>query len=539
MRKHFNNKVLKAFVLSIFLCICLYSLSGCSKKSEDDGSDHSVVVTLLNNPQNLDPQLAVDRSSIMVIKNMFSGLMTINSDGEVVCGISKSYEISDDGLLYRFELKDDCFWYNGEEPASPVTAHDFVFAFKRIFDPVTRSPYKERFSFLENARQIIDGELDHSKLGVYATSSLELVFKLDRPCSEFLYLLTTAPAMPCNMDFFESTKARYGLDDKSVISNGAFYMTQWSYDPYGNDNLIYMKRNYENSVSDRVFPKMLTFVIERDPSEIYDQFDDSETDCIVSEKSYKNSKGSNISKKYEYSSVGILFNSDEDIDSNVKKALSLNVNRNQLDSSAVECYKKGFGIIPGYYKFNNIKYREKYKDSELPFYGEKYVLSEDEISDFNSLSEEELKIMVKIGSDGGCISKLVEHWYDKLGISLTVDYVEEDEYQKRLDSKDYFMAFTGIESDDNSVYYYLENAFHIIDPDDESDVSGLLDEALSCIEAERKEQIFQEIENRLISTGNYIPLFYKKEYFVCKKDTEDWIFDPFSRYIDFRYVKHF
>lgn len=539
MRKHFNFKVLKATLLSVFLCICLYSFSGCSEKSEDDGSGHSFVYTLLNNPQNLDPQLATDRSSIMIIKNMFSGLMTISSEGEVVCDISKSYEISDDGLLYRFELKDDCFWYNGEDPAEPVTAHDFVYAFKRIFDPVTRSPYKERFSFLENARQIIDGELDHSKLGVYAASSSELVFKLDKPCSEFLYLLTTSPAMPCNMDFFESTKARYGLDDKSVISNGAFYMTQWSYDPYGTDNLIYMKRNYENSVSDRIFPKMLTFIIERDPAEIYDQFDASETECIISDKNYKKSKGSYLSKKYEYSSVGILFNSDADIDPDIKRVLSLNTNRNQLDSSVVECYKKGWGLIPGYYKFNNIKYREKYKDSELPFYSEKYVLSDDEISDFNSLSEEPLKIMVKIGSDGGCISKLVEYWYEKLGISLTVDYVEEDEYQRRLDSKDYFMVLTEIESNDNSVYYYLENAAHIIDPYGESDASELLNEALACIESDKKEEIYHDIENSLISTGNYIPIFYKKEYFISRKETDDWIFEPFSRYIDFRHVKYF
>ncbi len=517
----------------------MYSFSGCSDESEDDGSDHSFVFTLYNNPKNLDPQLATDSSSVMIIKNMFSGLMKLDSEGEIVCEIAKNYNISDDGLIYRFELRDDCFWFNGDDPDSPVTSHDFVFAFKRIFDPVTRSPYKEKFGFLENAEQIISGEMDHSKLGVYAPSSSELVFKLDRPCSEFLYLLTTSPTMPCNMDFFESTKARYGLDDQSVISNGAFYMTQWSYDPYGNDNLIYMKRNYKNSSADRVFPKMLTFVIERDPSEIYKQFDNSETDCIISEKSYKKSKGSYSSKKYEYSSVGILFNPDSEIESIIKKTLSLNINRNQLDSSAVECYKKGCGLIPGYFKINGTKYREKFKDSELPFYTEDYSLSDDEKSDFNSLPEDMQKIMVKIGSDGGCISRLVEYWYDKLGINLTVDYVEEDEYLSRLESEDFSMAFTEIQSSDASVYYFLENAAHQIDPYDESNASDLLNEAFECIDPERKEQIYQEIENSLIATGNYIPLFYKRVYFVSEKETEDWIFDPFSNYVDFRYAKYF
>ena len=131
--------------------------------------------------------------------------------------------------------------------------------------------------------------MDYSELGVYAVNNTELVFYLDRPNSEFLYLLTTAPAMPCNKRFFEGTKARYGLDEESVISNGAFYMTQWSYDPYGSDNLIYMKRNYENSTADRVYPYMLTFYIDRDSSAPAENYDASVTDLYVSRAAQKKS----------------------------------------------------------------------------------------------------------------------------------------------------------------------------------------------------------------------------------------------------------
>ena len=69
------------------------------------------------------------------------------------------------------------------------------------------------------------------------------MFELDYPSAEFLQSLTFTAAMPCNQQFFENTKGRYGLDDKSVPSNGAFYIKQWFYDPYGSDNFIYMSKN--------------------------------------------------------------------------------------------------------------------------------------------------------------------------------------------------------------------------------------------------------------------------------------------------------
>ena len=359
MKKFIKEKG-KKFLMVLVTFISIFAFTGCNDDEEKDGAGYSFTYTLHGNPQNLDPQLATDKSSLMIIKNMFSGLMTIDNEGKITGNVALSYNVLDNGLKYSFILRDDCYWHSADGTESVVTAHDFVYAFKRIYNPVTQSPYKEKFSFIKNAEAIINGEMDYSQLGVYAINNTELVFEFDRPCTEFLYLLTTAPAMPCNKQFFEGTKARYGLDDESVISNGAFYMTQWSYDPYGNDNLIYMKRNYSNTEYDRIYPYMITFIIERNKENVLKNFDSAYSDCMVSEsKIQKSSIGNYQTQKFKTGSVGIVFNESCKMDDSVKKAMASTLNREIFENMVTDNFSVAYGIVPESISFSGASYQNK------------------------------------------------------------------------------------------------------------------------------------------------------------------------------------
>ena len=146
------------------LCLCLpvVLLSGCTspfQKEESDGSGYLFTYTLLGNPENLDPLLATDASSKLILRNMMQGLLEENPDGTLSNGVADSYTMQDNGLLYTFHLRDDCQWYFDENQNEQiddgetwkVTAQDFVYAFQRMFLAETRSPYRETFSCLLNA----------------------------------------------------------------------------------------------------------------------------------------------------------------------------------------------------------------------------------------------------------------------------------------------------------------------------------------------------------------------------------------------------
>ncbi|WP_044976183.1 hypothetical protein [Ruminococcus sp. HUN007] len=91
-----------ALILALLLVI---PLAACGDSGEDDGAGYSFRYTLYGNPKNLDPQLAVDRSSLMIIRNMFTGLVTFGQNGKLEYGVAKSCEVSEDGLRYSFHVK--------------------------------------------------------------------------------------------------------------------------------------------------------------------------------------------------------------------------------------------------------------------------------------------------------------------------------------------------------------------------------------------------------------------------------------------------
>lgn len=82
----------------------------------------------------LDHNLATDGTSFEVIGSLIQGLMTLDPDGNAIPGIAESYEVSEDGKVYTFKLR-EAVWSND----APVTANDFVFSWQRLANPDTAS----------------------------------------------------------------------------------------------------------------------------------------------------------------------------------------------------------------------------------------------------------------------------------------------------------------------------------------------------------------------------------------------------------------
>ena len=99
-----------------------------------------------------------------------------------------------DGRTYTFAIKDGLTYTAAKGTATDysITAEDFVFAFRRIFQAQTGSPYAVEFSAIENSAAVLDGTADPSTLGVSASGPLTLVFRLSEKDDNFLAKLTPA-----------------------------------------------------------------------------------------------------------------------------------------------------------------------------------------------------------------------------------------------------------------------------------------------------------------------------------------------------------
>src|SRR5665648_1155017 len=83
----------------------------------DLAEDQTITVEIASEPPSLDPNLATDTTSSLVINNIFEGLVRLDANGDAVPGVAESWEESEDGLTYTFTLRGDATWTNGD----PVT----------------------------------------------------------------------------------------------------------------------------------------------------------------------------------------------------------------------------------------------------------------------------------------------------------------------------------------------------------------------------------------------------------------------------------
>ena len=97
-------------------------------------------------PDTLDPHHVSGIWENRIVGDMFMGLTTEAADGSVIPGAAESWQVSDDGLIYTFTLRDHT-WSDG----TPVTADDFVFALRRILDPAQAAEYASLLYTIKNA----------------------------------------------------------------------------------------------------------------------------------------------------------------------------------------------------------------------------------------------------------------------------------------------------------------------------------------------------------------------------------------------------
>ena len=131
---------------------CLFFFSSCSAPSNVEKAIEEQVLHfgLGSEPQYLDPHLANSVSAHNVIIALIEGLVSEDPKTlKPVPGVAEKWDISEDGLIYTFHLRKNAKWSNGDS----VTAHDFVYSYKRILNPELASQYASMLHGLKNARQ--------------------------------------------------------------------------------------------------------------------------------------------------------------------------------------------------------------------------------------------------------------------------------------------------------------------------------------------------------------------------------------------------
>jgi oligopeptide transport system substrate-binding protein len=174
-------------------------------------------------PDTLDPHRSEESGGLAIVADLFEGLVTTAADGTLVPGAAVRWEISDDGLVYTFELRPDGRWSNGD----PLVAEDFAAGLRRTVSPETASSYAQTFWLIENGEAVTSGELPPEALGVSALSDSVLQIRLNTPAPYFLALLNGGSASPLHRPSFAEHGPRFARPGV-MVSNGPYTLEEWA-----------------------------------------------------------------------------------------------------------------------------------------------------------------------------------------------------------------------------------------------------------------------------------------------------------------------
>jgi ABC-type oligopeptide transport system substrate-binding subunit/DNA-binding SARP family transcriptional activator len=175
-------------------------------------------------PRTLEPNMGGDVFSDCVITQLFSGLVELSPEMEVLPDVAQSWEVLEGGCRYVFHLRDDVRWSDGV----PVTAGDFEYAWKRVLDPVAGSLWANLLYDVKGARGFHQGGAsDPDNVGVRALDESTLLVELEEPTGYFLHLL--ANFFPVPRHVIEAHGEAW-TEVGNIVTNGPFRLEAWQPD---------------------------------------------------------------------------------------------------------------------------------------------------------------------------------------------------------------------------------------------------------------------------------------------------------------------
>ncbi len=203
----------------------LVTLAGCGNGTTEV-VEQEKLLTLAKGAalHSMDAQRATDGLSFEVLAATIDGLYYTAADGTAQPALAEKTEVSEDGLVYTFTIR-DAEWSNGTK----VTAHDFEYGWKRLADPETASEYSYMLDVagIKNGWAAATGDVPLEELGIKAIDDKTFVVELDHVVPFFIKILSFPSFYPANQEFVESQGDEYALSPEATLACGPFKLTEW------------------------------------------------------------------------------------------------------------------------------------------------------------------------------------------------------------------------------------------------------------------------------------------------------------------------
>ncbi|MBQ8210099.1 MAG: peptide ABC transporter substrate-binding protein [Clostridia bacterium] len=518
----------KAIAILLILISILTIFTSCDEETSSD-----LYYPVTEDFGTIDPQVASVSSSKMIAYNCFEGLVRLNENKEIVAAGADSWSVSNDSLVYTFNLRKDAKWYltntskeelsdeDKDESLLPenfdnrVTAYDYAFGLKRALDPATGSAEGKYLSSIKNGSGVQSGALTTDALGIEVLDDYTLKITLDYPDPNFLYYLTRLAAMPCNETFFNACRGRYGLAMEYMLCNGEYMVYRWT-----QGAVIRLEKNplytgSEPAKNDRVWVYYVedgATVPEKIEKGTYDAGYVSADSLSLFNDDFTVSALSDVIWGYWFNCAADTFTTTA-----LRKAFAASADLSLLTAPD---YIEGTtnrlltNTLSPYYDFTPelISYNE---NTALAHY--KTAMNENE-----NISASMSVTVLTTEDFADCVKKQIQIWQRVFGIDVKINIQSRDEALKLFNSGNYQIAFLPVTVTASNTAEFLGtfksgSSYNITGYANEF-YDNLIDSLTNTMTDEQKNDIFKKCEQTVISDAVIIPVYTEASYFILGKN---------------------
>lgn len=483
--------------------------------------ENAITVNIISEPPEMNSITTTDTTSFSVIRHVIENLVMLDENDQVIPGVATDWKVSDDGLVYTFNLRDDMKWSNGE----PVTAKDFVFAWTSLLTPSFASEYAYFGYVFKNGQAYNEGTVGKEELGFKALSDYELEVTLERPAPYFLGMLAFGVLAPVNEKAYNEFGEAYGTDADKMAYNGAYKMTAWEH-----ESSITLEKNPDYWNADNIEVEKINMVMINDTNAALNAFKAGEIDVsIINGDQVAMMKGENYPTiNYNDGSVFYLEYNLKDkylANANLRTALTYAVDKQAfVDSIIKNPSQPATAFTPSNIKVGEEIFADKVGGNLVP------VLDVEKAKEYYQKALDELGVdkveltMICDDTDQAVTyaSFVQEQLKVNLGIELKVESMPFKSRLERMTNKDFSIVFAGWGPDYNDPMTFLD-MFETGNGNNHTSYSNkeyddLLNKVRSELDPAKRAELLVETEKLLMKDLPIGPIYWRtRDYIVSEK----------------------
>ncbi len=515
MNKYIRFSKFSMMILVSMLLLVL--MSGCGKKPEvptDDPAPPPVTgepvyggtltrVTLLGDPDNLDPIVLMSTNTRMVTSTIFDSLLYLNAEeGKAEPGIAEEFDV--DGLVYTFKIREGVKFHNGRE----VTAEDIKYSLERLANPANASPNMGMLKDVLGYQDLQEGKADGLE-GIEILGSHSVRITLDNPNTQFLFDLAHQATSIVPKEEVERTDRSFS---DNPVGTGPFKFKSWV-----QDNNVTLDAN-PDYFRGRPYLDELVFRVIKEASTREAEFDSGKLDMFVvldtQYQKYKNHPvhAANLVEVPELFTRHWGFHNQKAPFDDVRVRQALNY---AIDKEAIINVVQGGKAFPavGYLPTSNAGFDPALKGYEYNPEKAKQLMTDAGYPDgfhFNLITTE-------FAGYGVPVLEAVIGYFNEIGVTFDTEVMTSGALSSTAFDGDY-EVYTYSQGGWISPVMYLRHAFHSSNWGNPGNrtrykndkVDQLLDEALATDDFDKMIRLVREADKLILEDAPMIFLNYNK-----------------------------